>query len=162
MGSSRLNGIIAGATIPGLPQGLYCSSAATCRWRLRGPSWPSVCGIAPRHLHGLCLGRRAVTMWTLVYGTLVYGVCLNWGVYVRVFVFVCGRTSMRNVHIFGFTVNINNCIHSAGVISWLYILFHVLCGPITRLSAKESVYSFIEARSGGGAVRSGTGPPVLL
>ena len=69
---------------------------------------------------------------------------------------------MRDVHIFGFTVNINNCIHSAGVISLLYILFHVGCGPITRLSAKESVYSFIEARSGGGAVRSGTGPPVLL
>ena len=56
MGSSRLNGIIAGATFPGLPQGLYSFSAATCRWRPRGPWWPSVCGIAPRHRHGLGVG----------------------------------------------------------------------------------------------------------
>ena len=69
---------------------------------------------------------------------------------------------MSDVHVFGFTVDINNCIHSAGVTSLLYILFHVWCGPITRLSVKKTVYSFVEARSGGGAVRSGTGPPVLL
>ena len=156
MGSSRLYGIISGATFPGLPQGIYYSSAATCWWRPRGPWGPSVCGIAPRHLHGLGYGTSCGDYVNLGLGNIcLYGVCLNWRSYVRVFVFVCGRTSMSDVHIFGFTVDINNCIHSAGVTSLLYILFHVGCGSITRLSVKKTVYSFIEARSGGGAVRSG-------